>query len=93
MEWVEKASFNCLNKLFVISTDEMNHQTLLTDRNLVVVVQEPQSYVLPIISHSLPKVLVPVEHHVLKDLPFYKVAREADAKACQDWLVQKEKKR
>lgn len=90
---MENASFNRLNKLFVISTDEMNHQTLLTDRNLLVVVREPQSYVLPIISRSLPKVLVPVEHHVLKDLPFYEVAHEAEAKACQDRLVQNEKKR
>lgn len=32
------------------------------------------------------------EHHILKDLPFYEVARMVDAKAHQDRLVQREKK-
>lgn len=31
VEWVEKASFDRLNKLFVISASERYHQTLLTD--------------------------------------------------------------
>ncbi|RVW62050.1 hypothetical protein CK203_064929 [Vitis vinifera] len=30
VEWVEKTSFDGLNKLFVISTSERNHETLLT---------------------------------------------------------------
>ena len=38
VEWVEKASFDLLNKLFVISANERHHQTLLTDQNLLVVV-------------------------------------------------------
>ena len=38
VEWVEKASFDRLNKLFVISASERNYQTLLTDRNLLAVV-------------------------------------------------------
>ena len=50
MGWVEKASFDRFNKLFVIFVSERNYQTLLTDRNLLVVVRESQSYVLPIIS-------------------------------------------
>ncbi|KAL6342545.1 hypothetical protein AAG906_012397 [Vitis piasezkii] len=33
------------------------------------------------------------EHHLLKDLPFYEVAHEANAKARQDHLDQREKKR
>lgn len=86
VEWVAKACFDRLNKLFVISTSERNYQTLLTNRNLLVVVREPQPYVLPIIPHSLLKVLVLREHHVLKDLLFYEVACEADVKACQDQL-------
>lgn len=89
MEWV-KASFDCLNKLFIIFSDEKNHQTLLMDWNLLVVVSKPQLYVLPIIYCSLPKVLVPREHHMLKDLSFYEVAREANAKARQDRLDQRE---
>ena len=41
VEWVEKASFDCLNKLFEITAAERHHQTLLTARNLLAVVQEP----------------------------------------------------
>ena len=36
---------------------------------------------------------MPGEHHILKDLPFYEVARMVDAKAHQDRLVQRKKKR
>lgn len=86
MEWVEKTSFDCLNKLFEITSNEQNHQILLMDRNLLVVVQEPNSYVLPILSRPTPKVLVLVEYHVLKDLSFYEVARAQDTKAHQDRL-------
>ncbi|KAL6339448.1 hypothetical protein AAG906_032983 [Vitis piasezkii] len=35
VEWVEKTSFDWLNKLFVISASERNHETLLTDQNLL----------------------------------------------------------
>ena len=49
VEWVEKALFDRLNKLFVITSNKRNHQTLLSDRNLLAVVREPQLYILPII--------------------------------------------
>ena len=49
MEWVEKASFDHLNKLFIISISEINYQTLLTNRNMLAVVRDPLSYILPII--------------------------------------------
>ena len=93
VKWVEKASYDRLNKLFVISANERYYQTLLTDRNLLVVVREPRLYILPILPRLLPKVLVPGEHHVLKDLPFYEVAHVVDPKARQDQLDQREKKR
>lgn len=93
MEWVEKASFDRLNKLFVISTSERNYQTLMTDQNLLAVVQEPQSYVLPILPRSTSKVLGLSEHHVLKELSFYKIARAAHPNVPQDWLNQRKKKR
>lgn len=93
MEWVEKASFDRLNKLFVIASNEQNHQTLLTTRNLLAVIQEPQTYVLPIIPRRLLKVVVPGEHHVLKDLPFYEEAREENTKVRQERLDQREEKR
>lgn len=86
---MEKASYDRLNKLFMISANERNYQTLLTNQNLLAVVREPRLYVLP---HLLPKVLVPGEHHVLKDLPFYEVAHAIDLKARQDRLDQREKK-
>lgn len=65
----------------------------MRDRNLLVVVQEPKSFILSILPRLTPKVLVPSEHHVLKYLPFYKVAYAMDAKACQDQLEEREKKR
>lgn len=83
VEWLEKASFDHVNKLFEITTNEQNHQIFLMDRNLLVVVREPKLYVLPILPHP---VLVPSKHHVLKDFTFYKVARARNAKACQDRL-------
>lgn len=74
VEWVEKASFDRLNKLFMIASKEQNHQTLLTARNLLAVIQEPRPYVHSIIPRRLPKVVVLGEYHVLKDLPFYEEA-------------------
>lgn len=91
MEWVEKALFDPLNKLVVISISKRNYQTLLTDRNLLVVVWEPQPYVFPILPRLVPKVLVPGEHRVLKDLHFYKVVCAADAKTHKTGLT-KEKR-
>ncbi|RVW26353.1 hypothetical protein CK203_110003 [Vitis vinifera] len=92
VEWVEKTSFDRLNKLFVISSSKRHHQTLLTDWNLLAVVWESQSFILPILSHLLPKVLEPDEHHTLRDLSFYEEVWAADAKVRQDRLEQREKK-
>ena len=41
VEWVEKASFDRLNKLFEITAAEKHHETLLTAKNLLAVVREP----------------------------------------------------
>ena len=46
MGWVEKASFDCLSKLFEIDAKERQCKTLLTARNLTAVVREPQEYVI-----------------------------------------------
>ena len=93
VEWVEKTSFDWLNKLFMISASERNHETLLTKQNLQAVVRDSQSFVIPTLPCFAPRVLVFDEHHVLKDLLFYKEARAADTKAKKDWLDQKKKKR
>ena len=93
VEWVEKASFDRLNKLFEIIAIEKHHQMLLSTQNLLAVIREPQSYVLNILPRRLPKVVVLGEHFVLKDFPFYEKAHEVYAKACQEHLDQREEKR
>ena len=45
VDWVEKASFACLSKLFEIDAKERHYKTLLTARNLMVIVRESQEYV------------------------------------------------
>lgn len=93
VEWVEKASFDRLNKLFEIMVGERNCQTLLSTRNLRAVTQISQPYILNIIPRRLPKKVVSGEYFVLKDLPFYMEAHEADAQARQERLNQREEKR
>lgn len=63
------------------------------DKNLLLVVMESKSFILPILPRLAPRSLVLGEHHVLKDLPCYEVARAADSKECHNRLEQKEKKR
>lgn len=92
VEWVEKAFFARLSKLFEISASEWNHQVLLTNKNLQALVKEVKLYILPILPYLAPQTLVPDDHHVLNDLPFYEVARMTDLKARQEWLEQREKK-
>lgn len=92
VEWVEKASFDRPNKLFEISASEPNHQVLLTDKNLQAMVKESKSFIVPILPRLDPRVLVPNEHHMLKDLPSYEVTHVVDAKAHQERLEPREKK-
>lgn len=93
VEWVEKTSFARLKRLLEITTSKKKYQTLLLAQNLLAVVREPQPYVLNILPRQLPKVVVPREHFVLRDLPFYEEAREADEKACQKRLGRQEERR
>ena len=93
MEWVEKASFARLNKLFEISTSEHNYQIFFMDKNLQAVLKEAKSFILPILHRLAPRSLVPDNHHVLKDLPFNEVACATNSQAHQDRLKQKEKKK
>ena len=81
---MDKTFFDRLNKLFVISISERNHETLMIDQNLQAVVRDSQLYAIPILPCFEPRVLVPGEHHVLKDLSFYEKASTIDAKARQD---------
>ncbi|RVW67486.1 hypothetical protein CK203_063048 [Vitis vinifera] len=55
VEWVEKASFDRLNRLFEIAAGEMSCEILLFAQNLRLVTQEPQSYILNILQGGCPK--------------------------------------
>ncbi|KAL6323000.1 hypothetical protein AAG906_023617 [Vitis piasezkii] len=93
VEWVEKASFVRLNKLFEITAAERQHVTLLTARNLMAVVRESQEYIINILPRKLPKKVVPGEHYILKDLPFYKEVQKADAQKRRALLDDREGRR
>ena len=93
VDWVEKASFACLNKLFEIDTKERHYGTLLTARNLMAVVRESQEYVVSILPRKMPNEVVPREHYLLKDLPIYKEVREADAEKRRALLDDREKRK
>ena len=93
MEWVEKASFDRLNRLFEIAAAERSCETLLSAQNLRLVTQEPQPYVLNILLRRLPKEVVTREHFVLKDLPFYAAVRKADSRFRKACLNKQEVKR
>ncbi|RVW82801.1 hypothetical protein CK203_051162 [Vitis vinifera] len=71
VEWVEKASFDRLNRLYEIAAVERSCDVLLSAQNLRLVTREPQPYVLNILPRRLPKEVVSGEHFVLPDLPFY----------------------
>ena len=71
MDWVERASFARLNKLFEIDVKERQFKTLLTARNLMAVVREPQEYVINILPKKMPNEVVLGEHYTVKDLPIY----------------------
>lgn len=88
---MEKAYFDRLNKIFKISTAERNHQVLLRNRNLLVVVRESKAFLLPILPSLAPQSLVPNEHHVLKDLSCYEIVCATYSKVHQDRLDQREK--
>ena len=93
VDWVEKVSFNCLSKLFEIDAKERQCKTLLTARNLIAVVREPQEYVINILPRKMPKEVVPGEHYTVKDLPIYQALKEADAEKRRVLLDNREKKK
>ena len=93
VEWVEKASFVRLNKLFEITAAERQYATLLTARNLMAVVWESREYVINILPRKLPKKVVPGEHYILKDLPFYKEVQQVDAEKRRALLDDRERRK
>ncbi|KAL6342102.1 hypothetical protein AAG906_038582 [Vitis piasezkii] len=76
VEWVDKASFTQLNKLFKINASKRAHKL----------------FIIPIFPRLALPSLVPGEHFVLKDLPFYEVTRLVDSEAYHAHLEEWEKK-
>ncbi|RVW56320.1 hypothetical protein CK203_114164 [Vitis vinifera] len=94
VDWVEKASFACVCKLFEIDPKERAYKTLLSARNLIEVVREPQEYVINILPRKLAKdEIVPGEHYTVKELPLYQEAKEADAERRRKLLEDRDQKK
>lgn len=92
VEWVEKSSFACLNKLLEIDQAEQNHGLLLIEKNLRVILAQAMPFVIPFFPRLAPSTLVSGKHFVLNDLPFYEIARLATAKTRQANLDVRERK-
>lgn len=90
---MKKASFTRLNKLFKIYASKRNHKVLLSDKNLLTLINDPKSFIIPVFPHVALLSLIPNEHFMMKDLPFYEVTRLVDSKARQARLEEREKKR
>lgn len=88
---MEKVFFALLNKLFEIEVSEWNHKVFLLDKNLLALINEPKSFIMPVFSRVAPSFLVPGKHFVLKNLSFYAVARLVDSEARQAHLEKREK--
>ena len=94
MDWVEKASFACVCKLFEIDPKERAYKTLLSARNLIEVVREPQEYVINILPRKLAKdEIVPGEHYTVKELTLDQEAKEADAERRRKLLEDRDQKK
>ncbi|RVX00268.1 hypothetical protein CK203_026649 [Vitis vinifera] len=94
VDWVEKASFACVCKLFEINPKEMAYKTLLSARNLMAVVRESQEYVINILPRKLSKdEIVPGEHYTMKELPLYQEAKEADAERRRKLLENRDQRK
>lgn len=90
---MEKASFARLNMLFEIDAAEWAYKVLFLDKNLLALIGSPKSFIILVFPWLTPSSLVLGEHFVLKDLPFYEVARLADSEARQARSKEWEKKR
>ena len=89
---MEKTSFIQLKKLFEIDATERAYKVILSNKNLLALIDNPKSFIIPVFPHLALPSLVSGEHFMLKDLPFYKIDRLVDSKACQAHLEEREKK-
>lgn len=74
VEWVEKLSWDCLNKLFEIELIKMKIFVLLIEKNFNCVLDHQHSFVILVFSRFAPFSHVPNEYFLLKDLKVYEVA-------------------
>ena len=89
---MEKAPFTLLNKLFEIDVVEQAYKVLLSDKNLLALIDNPKSFIIPVFSPLALSSLVPGEHFMLKDFSFYEVARLAYSETRQARLEERERK-
>ena len=68
VNWVEKASFEKIQRLLEISEPERHHEILLTAKNLRDLSRSPFPYTIPIILLPLPIEIVEGKHYVIADL-------------------------
>ncbi|RVW56304.1 hypothetical protein CK203_114158 [Vitis vinifera] len=93
VDWVEMRLLPISASVLKIDAKERQCKMLLTARNLMAVVQEPQEYVINILPRKMPKEVVPGEHYIVKDLPIYQALKEADAEKRRALLDNQEKKK
>ena len=70
---------------------ERAYKVLLSDKNLLVLIDNPKSFIIPVFSCLAASSLVLGEYFVLKDLFFYEVTHLADSEAHQDSLEEQER--
>ena len=68
VSWVEKASLDCIRRMLEITERELNHELLLSVKNLHELGASPFLYIVPVIPRPLPVELIKCEHYVLVDL-------------------------
>ena len=92
MHWVERASFEKIQRLLEIFEHERHHKVLLTVKNLHDLSRHPSPYSLPIIPRPLLSKIIEGEHFVTADLlnlilGSSSPAREAKSEAADRELV------
>lgn len=73
--------FSQLNKLFEIDATERAYKVIISDKNLLALINDPKPFIIPVFACLASPFLMSGEHFVLKDLSFYEVARLADSEA------------
>ncbi|RVW33086.1 hypothetical protein CK203_102296 [Vitis vinifera] len=54
-----------------VDASKRNHKVLLSDKNLLALINDPKSFIIPVFPHVAPPSLIPNEHFMMKDLPIY----------------------